>query len=204
MTHLEQFILTACKAGTSASKKDQMGIVKAMQDWVGAEINRRLEAYGMKTRAESKELRYKGGWRSVKVDIHIGSRELGLVLALDSKHLRSMVSIRKNWKNMLNDLVAFSANFHSRFPMCVVGGLVGFEKSQATSEMLSDMYSILSHVAIRKQASDQHDLLEALGLAVYECAHLRLSPSVPPPRSPFRCELAFDRLVELLIQRYVR
>ena len=204
MANLQRFIETACRAGTSASKKDQMEIVRIMQDWVGTEINNRLEAYGLKIRAESKERRYRGGWRSVKVDVHIGTRELGLILAVDPKHLRSRQSIRKNWKNMLNDLVAFSANFHSRFPMCVVGGVLGFEKSQATQEMLDVIYSIFNHVAIRKQASDQHDLLEAFGLAIYECNPPRLSPNTPPPRHPLRCEQAFDRIVELLIQRYVR
>lgn len=203
-THLQRFIQTACRGGIAASKKIQMDIVREMQAWAGAEINKRLEAYGMKLRAECKEHRYTGGWRSVKVDVHIGTKELGLVLALDPKHLRSMTSIRKNWKNMLNDLVAFSANFHSRFPMCVVGGLLGFEKNQATQARLDEIYSILAHVAIRKQASDQHDLMEAFGLAVYECGSLRLSPSIPPPRHPLRCETMFDRLVELLIQRYVR
>ena len=204
MANLQSFIETACRGGTSASKKVQMNVVRVMQDWVAEEMNERLEAHGLKIRAESKERRYTGGWRNVKVDVHIGTRELGLVLAIDPKHLRSRESIRKNWKNMLNDLVAFSANFHSRFPLCVVGGVLGFEKTQATQEMLSEIYSILSRVAIRKQASDQHDLMEAFGLAVYECDPPRLSPSIPPPRNPLRCKHAFDRMVELLIQRYVR
>ena len=204
MSNLQNFIVTACRNGTSASKKVQMQVVRSMQDWVSEEINRRLEAHGLEIRTKSREHRFIGGWRSVGVDVHIGTREMGLILAVDPKHLRSMQSIRKNWKNMLNDLVAFSANFHSRFPMCVVGGVLGFEKSQATQEMLNEIYSILSHVAIRQKASDQHDLLEAFGLAVYECEPPRLSPSIPPPRHPLRCERAFDRIVELLIQRYIR
>ena len=82
MASLQDFIITACTNGTTAPKKTQMQIVRYMQDWVAEEINRRLEAHNLKIRAKSKEHRFIGGWRSVGVDVHVGTREMGLSLLL--------------------------------------------------------------------------------------------------------------------------
>lgn len=204
MASFQNFIQTACIGGTTASKQIQMQISQLMQDWAAHEINERLEANNLDIRATSVPEKYAGGWRNIKVDVSIGSKKIGLILAFDPKHLQSQGSIRRNWKNTLNDLIAFSANFHSRFPTCVIGGMIGFDKSQVNERILDDMYSILKHVGIRDKPSDQHNLLEAIALAVYECDPIRLSPNVPPPNSPLRCTFAFDRIVDLLIQRYVK
>ena len=194
---LQRFIKTACRGGPKATKGVQQQIAQYMQDWIAAEINRRLENRGFsKLNAESKGHRFCGGWRGVSVDVHVSSRELGLVLAMDPKHLQSAESIKKNWKNALNDLVAFAGNLHARFPMCVVGGIFGFERSQVSSGLLKDMYGILRRV-------EQQGQLDVCGIVVYECGPPRLSLGIPPKGNCLRIEEVLDRAIELLAQRYV-
>ena len=181
-----------------------MAVSQEMQNWVAEEINERLEARGSNLRAESRARRYAGGWRSVSVDVHINTQELGLVLALDPKHLQSRSSIDKNWKNMLNDLVAFSGNLHSRFPNCVVGGVVGFEIQQTDSSMLDEMYDIVKRVAVRERVLDPQDLMEGFAIVVYDCGRHRLVPDIPPINSPLRASNMFERVADLVTRRYVR
>jgi hypothetical protein len=207
MPNPQKFIDIACVGGVAADKKTQIAIAQEMQNWAAEEINERLEAYHLDLHADSKGCRYTGGWRSCSVDVHINTKELGLILAVDPKHLQSKESINKNWKNMLNDLVAFAGNIHSRFPMCVVGGVVGFEKSQTDAGMLDDMFSIVSKVAVRNAPTDQYALLEGFTIVVYDCNPRRLSPDIPPPtgnNSLFRASNVFNHMVDLLVQRHVR
>jgi hypothetical protein len=180
-----------------------MAISQSMQDWVSQEINERLEGYGSDLRSVSKGKRYAGGWRSVSVDVHIQKPEQGLILALDPKHLQSRTSVNKNWKNMLNDLVAFSGNLHSRFPSCVVGGIVAFNKSEATQDTLKEMYSIIDRVAVRQSQTEANDLMEGFAIVIYDCDRERLVPDTPPRHSKLRSDKMFERMAELVVRRYV-
>jgi|GEM_PF-4350481 len=98
---------------------------------------------------------------------------------------------------------AFAGNLHSRFPVCVVGAIVAFDKSQITTQVLNEMYSILTKVVIRTSPTDQDALLEGFGIIVYQCDPFRLVPNTPPPKSPFRWNNLFDKMVELVVKRYV-
>lgn len=198
------FIEIACRGGPKAPKGVQMQISQAMQDWAAAEINVRLEGLHVDLRASSKPKNFAGGWRAISVDVHIETEEHGLVLALDPKHLQSKESIGQNWRNTLNDLIAFAANFHSRFPMSVVGGMIGLSRAEATQDQLDEMYAILKRVAIRQKPSDDFALLEGFGLIVYDCHPRRLSPDTPPPGDPLRADIMLTRMVDLLVQRHVR
>jgi hypothetical protein len=195
---LTTFLKLACQGG---AKKAQMAIAQAMQDWVCDEINQRLAKHGSQLKANPKAHGYVGGWRTISVDIHIGESKFGLLLAVDPKHLQGQ-SVEKNWNNTLNDLIAFSANFHTRFPLCVVGGMIGFKRSDIKNpNKLKDMYSVVEHVATRDRPTDPLNLLEAFSFVAYECNPFGLSPNVPPPGSNLRADKAIDRMVDLLIQR---
>jgi hypothetical protein len=198
------FIEIACHGGPKASKAVQMQISQAMQDWAAAEINLRLEGFHVNLRASPNPKNFAGGWRVISVDVHVETPEHGLVLAVDPKHLQSKTSIGQNWRNTLNDLIAFAANFHARFPMSVVGGMIGFNRAEASQESLDEMYAILKRIAVREKPSDDFALLEAFGLIVYDCHPQRLSPDTPPPGDPLRADMMIGRMVDLLIQRHVK
>lgn len=180
-----------------------MSISAKMQEWVASEIEERLESYNLDLEVEPKEKRYAGAWRSIPVDVHVSTPRLGLVLAIDPKHLQSSGSIGRNWKNMLNDIIAFGGNLHGRFPMCVVGAVVGFNAEEIDEDTLADMYSIIGKVAVRESPSEQSALLEGLAIIAYECEPPRISPTIPPPQSPFRYSATFDKMAKLIVQRFV-
>lgn len=185
-----------------------MNIAEKMQDWVREQIEARLEerlddkAFG-KLEISSVGKQYAGGWRSVSVDVHVRTEKTGLLLAADPKHLQSGKSIAKNWKNMLNDILAFAGNLHTRYPMAVVGAALGFSEAQAEESTLKEMYSIFERVATRTLPSDVATNLEGFAIMVYECDPPRLSPSIPPTGNPFRFDTAFDRMASLFVQRFV-
>ena len=84
--------------------------------------------------------------------------------------------------------------------------MVGFNTSQIEPEILQSMYSIVSKVTIRNAPTEQSALLEAFGIIVYECDPPRLVLDTPPrtgQNSIFRANNVFDRMVDLLVQRYV-
>lgn len=200
---LRTFVKSACAAGTTGSKTAQMGIARVMQSWAADEINQRLQRHHITLRANSTGKKFAGGWRGVSVDVHIETVQHGLILALDPKHLQSKESVKKNWKNTLNDLLALASNIHSRFPICVVGGMIGFNKAESDQNMLREMYSILNHVAIRDKATEEYGFMEAFALVIYECDPISLSPNIPPRGSQLRAGAALDRLVNIFVQRYV-
>lgn len=204
MPDVPEFVRTACQGGKNAPKSVQMQIQNTMQEWVAEQLRERLEAHSLShLKVDPKRKSYAGGWRSVAVNVHIQSEELGLVLAVEPKHLQSNVSASKNWKNMLNDLVAFAGNIHSRFPMCVVGGVLGLSHDVG-NKVLEEMYSIVNKVAIRQTSIEPNNLLEGFGIIVYECSSPRISPAAPPPNSPYRINIMLDHMVEMLHQRYVK
>jgi hypothetical protein len=180
-----------------------MAISSKMQDWVAEEIQQRLDTAGLKLKVESKQKTYAGAWRNIPVDVHVHTDSLGLAVAIDPKHLQSRESINKNWKNMLNDIIAFGANMHGRYPMCVVGAVVGFNAAEMDNSTLEDMFSIIGKVAIRESPSEQTALLEGLALVGYECEPRRLSITTPRPASPFWYAKVFDRMAGLVVQRFV-
>lgn len=180
-----------------------MAVARKMQDWVAAEISSRLAQHGSDLSASGKGKFFKGGWRRVSVDVHIESEAFGLVLALDPKHLNTF---GKNALNCLNDLSAFSANLHGRFPLCVAGGIIGVREDLISSARLQDWYNILPRASGREAVYEQHALMETCGLAVYQCDPPQLHPQIPPPTGDLRklrADYVFDRAVELLLRRHV-
>jgi hypothetical protein len=79
----------------------------------------------------SDEKEFFGAVRRQQVDVWLANARCGLALATDPKHFQSKDSLRKNWKNGHNDLVAFASNFRERFPLCVVAGVIVFPEYAA-------------------------------------------------------------------------
>ncbi len=109
-----------------------------------------------------------GGVRWQEVDVWLTNEKSGLVLAVDPKHFQSQDSLKKNWKNGHNDLVAFATNLHERFPMCAVGGLIAFPAWAATSQDLKQMYGICSRSIPRERPLNAYGKFEGFALAIYD------------------------------------
>jgi hypothetical protein len=125
--------------------------------------------------------------------------ETGLALAVDPKHFQSEKSFDKNWKNGLNDLVAFSTNLHERFPACAVGGFISFPEWATRPPSLRQIHSICARAIPRDRPLNAYGKFEGLGLAVYGAdGHLVWPFKADSPLKPSR---AFRGLAAALYTR---
>jgi len=201
----------------SLSKKQQQGLADALQEWAAHCITLRLyeilhdkdldDTAAYVRAREEWQIHHKGrlllgALRRQEVDDWLSNPEAGLVLAVDPKHFQSQDSLRKNWKNGLNDLVAFATNFHERFPLCAVGGVISFPEWAAASRDLQQMYSICSRVISREKASNAHGKFEGFALAVYNIEGKLIWP-FSEPESPLKPEVAFTALANAVYIRTI-
>ena len=222
MTTIEDQVWEAVVAGLlpkavtdSLTKKDQQALADALQEWAAKCIWQRLydvlDAEGrddVKRYLAGKEewaIHHKGkaflgAIRWQEVDDWLSNPEAGLVLAVDPKHFQSQGSLRKNWKNGLNDLVAFATNLHERFPLCGVAGVISFPEWAATAADLKPMHSICLRVIPRQNVSDPYGKFEAFALAVYD-SQSRLTWPFKQDDSPIMPGAAFSSMARTIYSR---
>lgn len=166
----------------SLSKAPQQALANALQKWTAQCVASHLEKMldeqerdDLKRylQQEKWQVHYKGknflgAVRWQEVDVWMANVESGLALAADPKHFQSQDSLEKNWKNGHNDLVAFATNFHERFPLCAVGGIVSFPEWAATSQSLRQIHSVCGRSIPRERPLNAYGKFEGFGIAVYE------------------------------------
>ena len=197
------------------SKAQQQALAVALQEWTARCIAARLQ--NLLAEQERGDLQHhveKGGWqvhhqgkdflgavRWQEVDVWMANAEAGLVLAVDPKHFQSQDSLKKNWKNGHNDLVALATNLHERFPLCAVGGVISFPQWAATSQDLKQIHSICGRSIPRERPLNAYGKFEDFGLAVYDDSRNLIWPFRPD--SPLRPGVAFAALANAIYQRTI-
>lgn len=155
------------------AKKEQMSLALALQQWTAQCITAHLkEIAGAEDYASGWEIGFKGknflgAVRWQEVDVWLATDQTGLALAVDPKHFQTKDSLKKNWKNGHNDLVAFATNLHERFPLCAVGGVIAFPEWAATSRDLKQMQSICIRSIPRDRPLNAYGKFEGFALAPY-------------------------------------
>ena len=194
------------KPGASFPKKMQWALAMALQEWTARCIGLHLESILKEKGREDlfrqlrrehwqinhKGKRFLGAVRWQEVDVWLANPVAGLALAVDPKHFQSQNSLGKNWKNGLNDLIAFATSLHERFPACAVGGVISFPSWAATESDLKQIHSICCRTCPRERASNAWGKFEGLGLAVYDEAGNLVWPF--EPESPLVPNRAFALL----------
>ncbi|MBM4042256.1 MAG: hypothetical protein FJ290_27500 [Planctomycetes bacterium] len=139
-----------------------------------------------------------GGVREQEVDVWLANSRAGLALAVDPKHFQSKDSLRKNWQNGHNDLVAFASNLHERFPMCAVAGIIAFPDHAAEESTLNQMDAICSRSVPREKPSNAYGKFEAFALVAY---HSNGALTFPFTHKCLEAGRAFAALAEKLVTR---
>jgi hypothetical protein len=177
-TIVKKFLVT----DTALPKAAQQALAAALQEWSAHCIAAHLETIVKEQQREDllphlkqekwqihhKGKVFLGAVRWQEVDVWLSNPEAGLVLAVDPKHFQSQDSLRKNWKNGHNDLVAFATNLHERFPLCAVGGVIAFPEFAAGPQDLRQMHSICGRSIPRERALNAYGKFEGFGLAIYK------------------------------------
>lgn len=197
----------------SLPKAEQQALANALQEWTAHCISDHLaKVLDEQDRSDVQHHTQKEAWhihhkgkdflgavRWQEVDVWMTNPEAGLVLAVDPKHFQSQDSLRKNWKNGHNDLVAFATNLHERFPLCAIGGVISFPEWAAASQDLRQMHSICGRSIPRERALNAYGKFEGFALAVYDTKGNLKWPFKPD--SPLKPSAAFAALASAVYQR---
>lgn len=196
-------------------KKQQQALASALQEWAAACIASQLHQL-LQTQARTdllgviaKEIwqihhrgkDFLGAVRWQEVDVWMTNAESGLVLAVDPKHFQSADSLRKNWKNGHNDLVAFATNIHERFPTCAIGGAIAFPQRAAMAQDLRQMHSICSRSIPRERHLNAYGKFEGFALVIYDDNSRLIWPF--DQDSPLKPSTAFASLANAVYSRTI-
>lgn len=174
----EQLVKPKLPQGSDAAfpKAQQQALANALQKWTAQCILTRLNEMASNPKlyrnpdwqihAHGRE--FLGAIRRQQVDVWLANPMCGLALAADPKHFQSRDSLKKNWKNGHNDLVAFASNFHERFPLCVIAGVIAYPEYAAVPTDLKQMESICGRSIPREKPTNAYGKFEAFALVVYD------------------------------------
>ena len=185
-------------------KKEQQDLATALQAWAMRCISSRLEPLANGPLKEEWQIKHKGkdflgAVRWQEVDVWLSNPEVGLALAVDPKHFQSEESLKKNWKNGHNDLVAFATNIHERFPLCAVGGVIAFPAGAATESTRRQMVNICSRSIPREKPQNVYGKFEGFALAIYDEHGNLIWPL--DASSPLKPSFAFQSLANTVFSR---
>jgi hypothetical protein len=197
----------------SLTKAQQQTLADSLQEWTGACIGAHLvEVLKAQSRGDllddikkdkwqiqHKGKSFLGAMRWQEVDVWMTNGEAGLVLAVDPKHFQSQDSLRKNWKNGHNDLLAFATNLHERFPVCAIGGVIAFPQWAASDTDLKRMHGICARGIPRERPLNAYGKFEGFGLAIYDKAFNLVWPFKAD--SPLKPSAAFESLANAVYNR---
>lgn len=196
-------------------KAAQQALAAALQEWAAQCVSLHLTAIVKEQQRDdldrhvqqekwlihSKGKDFLGAVRWQEVDVWLTNNEAGLVLAVDPKHFQSQDSLKKNWKNGHNDLVALATNLHERFPLCAVGGVIAFPEWAASPQSLRQIHSICGRSIPRERPLNSYGKFEGFGLAIYKSSGDLVWPFKDD--SPLKPGLAFEALANAVYQRTV-
>jgi len=197
----------------SLAKAEQQALADSLQEWTGASISAHLPEIlkaqsrsdlldhikKEKWRIQHKGKSFMGAMRWQEVDVWMTNPEAGLALAVDPKHFQSQDSLRKNWKNGHNDLLAFATNLHERFPACAIGGVIAFPEWAASETNLKQMHGICARSIPRERPLNAYGKFEGFGLAIYDKAFNLVWPFHAD--SPLKPSAAFEALANAVYNR---
>ncbi|MBI4330968.1 MAG: hypothetical protein HY673_06790 [Chloroflexi bacterium] len=200
---------------SSLTKAQQQALALALQEWAaGCIMSYLVNLVAEQDRDDLKREMGKDRWRIShrgkdflgavrwqEVDVWMTNPEAGLALAVDPKHFQSQDSLRKNWKNGHNDLVAFATNLHERFPLCAVGGVICFPEWAASPQDLKQVHGICGRSIPRERPLNAYGKFEGFGLAVYGAAGDLLWPFLPG--SAMEPSAAFQGLAKAVYWRTI-
>jgi hypothetical protein len=141
-----------------------------------------------------------GGVRPQHFDVCY--RPDGIRIAYDSKTLNDTKSVAKNYQNMINDLATEATNVHSRFPLGVVGFIVGVPTPCLVQPQRNAMIGTLERISGRELTDSPDHIAEAASLVVWDPATGEVEPSIPDPGSPLRIERFAETLERAYVARY--
>ncbi len=205
----------ATSPDVSLPKAEQQALAVALQEWTAECITTHLRVIlADQERSDLEHHVQKETWqihhrdkdllgavRWQEVDVWMTNPEAGLVLAVGPKHFQSQDSLKKNWKNGHNDLVAFATNLHERFPLCAVGGVICFPEWAATPKDLKQIHSICGRSIPRERPLNAYGKFEGSALAVYDASGNVVWPFKQD--SPLRPGTAFASLANAVYQRTI-
>lgn len=141
-----------------------------------------------------------GGVRTQYFDV--AYRPDGVRFAFDSKTLNDRSSIKKNWRNMINDLATEATTVHSRFPHAVVAFIVAYPRPCMEPEELSAIIETLERLSRRTGVDDPVYMAEAVSLVLWHPDSGEVDDDVPLPASPLRLERFATPIEESYVSRY--
>jgi hypothetical protein len=213
----KETVMTHLVTGPAAAlpKAQQQALAVALQEWTARCITAHLDALLVeqersdlqhRVQKEPWQIHHKGkdflgAVRWQEVDVWMTNAEAGLILAVDPKHFQSQDSLKKNWKNGHNDLVAFATNLHERFPLCAIGGVISFPQWAATPQDLKQMHSICGRSIPRERPLNAYGKFEGFALATYDTGGSLIWPF--KTESPLRPGAAFAALALAIYMRTV-
>lgn len=189
-----------------------MGLAQALQRWVADSVFDYLRDFmgvaGITNstiielfKPQSQGKPFLGAMRWQEVDVWVAQPEFGLALAADPKHFQSLDSLRKNWKNGHNDLIAFATNLHERFPMCVIAGVLVFPEWAAGPRELNQIEKICLRSIPREKALNAYGKFEAFAVVRYnQAGELNFPYDSLSPLAPGN---VFRRLADTVVSRFV-
>lgn len=141
-----------------------------------------------------------GGVRTQNFDVVY--RPDGVRFAFDSKTLNDRASIKKNWRNMINDLATEATTVHSRFPHAVVAFLVAYPRPCIEPEELNATIETLERLARRTGVDDPVYTAEAVTFVLWDPVSGEIDPHLPSYNSPLRIEAFSAPIQQAYTSRY--
>lgn len=123
-------------------------------------------------------------------------------IVFDSKALNHILSVGKNWQNMINDLGTEAATVHTRFPYAVVAFMVIIPRPALRDRQETDIIRTLERLATRTDVLDQTHLAEVISLIVWDPTTGKVLEDCPPQTSILRIEKFSDQLFPKYVERY--
>lgn len=160
------------------------------------------------------ERRLAGGLGPKKVDVSWATEESGLLLAISVKTInfrdRRSGNFQKNLTNRRGDMLFESITLHRRFPYAVLAGFLFLDQDAAKDDTgrrrttFDNAHSRLALFSGRDDPAGRDEQYEELFVVLLDANPFSPAFKVYPvgdPAKPIPLELAFDRLIELVVRR---
>ena len=126
----------------------------------------------------------------------------GVRIAYDSKTLNDLNSMRKNWHNMINDLISEATTAHTRFPYALALFLVLIPKDIFFGNQTGELIWALERLNCRESIREEDYKAESIALAVWNPHTGEIDPYLPDPESSLRVEKYTRRIEKMYYNRY--
>lgn len=133
----------------------------------------------------------------------VGYRPDGVRFAFDSKTLNDRDSVRKNWQNMITDLLAEATNVHSQYKSAIMAFMVIIPSPCFIEPQRSGILRRLERLAGRARVEDPDYMAEAISLVIWNPKDGQIEGDVPARESPLRLERFAQQVEAIYTSRYI-